>query len=48
MTFKNHQRYYKKSDILDAKIYRMDVVILMKYFLNQMKNGPIFIKNMRQ
>ena len=44
MTFKNHQCYYKKGDILDAK----DVVILMKYFLNQMKNGPIFIKNMRQ
>ena len=48
MTFKNHQCYYKKGDILDAKIYHRYVVILMKYFLNQMKNGPIFIKNMRQ
>ena len=23
MTFKNHQRYYKKSGILDAKIYNI-------------------------
>ena len=24
MTSKNHQRYYKKSDILDAKIYHIN------------------------
>ena len=27
MTFKNHQRYYKKGDILDAKIYHINRLV---------------------